>query len=86
MGVNRRFIFVRVDCSLFAALNLSNSLGEQTRQSHIAGGVWGRKSLPVVIGFEGAVLVETHVLGLLVRQLCQVSVKDGQVQTGHVLI
>lgn len=44
------------------------------------------KSLPVIVGFEGAVLVEAHVLGLLVSQLCQVGVKDGQVQTGHVLI
>lgn len=59
---------------------------QQTRRSHTASGVQGRKSLPVVIGFEGAVLVEAHVLGLLVRQLCQVSVKDGQVQAGHVLI
>lgn len=45
-----------------------------------------RESLPVIVGFERAVLVEAHVLGLLVSQLCQVGVKDGQVQTGHVLI
>lgn len=44
------------------------------------------KNLPVIIRFEGAVLVEAHVLGLLVRELCQVSIKVWQVQTGHILI
>lgn len=45
-----------------------------------------KKHLPVIIRFEGAVLVEAHVLGLLVRELCQVSIKVWQVQTGHILI
>lgn len=41
---------------------------------------------PVVVGFEGSVLVEPQVLGLLVRQLRQVRVERGQVQAGHVLV
>lgn len=56
---------------------------ENIRQSHTD---WHSESLPVIVGFERAVLVEAHVLGLLVSQLCQVGVKDGQVQTGHILI
>lgn len=49
-------------------------------------GIKYREHQPVVIRFEGAVLVEAHVLGLLVRQLSQVGVKVWQVQTGHILI
>lgn len=41
---------------------------------------------PVVVGFEGPVLVQAQVLGLLVRQLRQVSLKRGQMQTGHIFI
>lgn len=35
---------------------------------------WGWNP-PVIIRFEGAILVEAHVLGLLVRELCQVGIK-----------
>lgn len=41
---------------------------------------------PVVVGFERPVFVESQVFGLIVRQLCEVSVERGQVQTGHVLV
>lgn len=41
---------------------------------------------PVIIGLEGAVLVQAHVLGLLVRKLRQVGVEVREVQTGHILV
>lgn len=45
-----------------------------------------RQHTPVIIWLEGAVLVQAHVLGLLVRKLRQMSVEVRQVQTGHVLV
>ena len=41
---------------------------------------------PVVVWFEGAVLVQAQVLRLLVTQLRQMGVKGGEVKAGHVLI
>jgi len=35
--------------------------------------------VPVVIRLEWTSLVEAEILGLLIRQLCQVSIKAGQV-------
>lgn len=36
-----------------------------------------QEHLPVIIRFERAILVEAHVFGLLVSQLCQVGIKVG---------
>lgn len=45
-----------------------------------------RRAAPVVVGFEGPVLVQAQVLRLLVRQLGQVGLKCGQMQAGHIFI
>lgn len=43
-------------------------------------------SLPVVVGLEGARLVETHVLCLLVGQFREMGVERGQMEARHVFI
>lgn len=43
-------------------------------------------SLPIIAGFERPVPADAQVLGLLIGQLREVSVKCGQVKTGHKLI
>lgn len=44
------------------------------------------KSVPVVIGFKRAVLIQTQVFCLLVTKLCQVGIKRGQMQTRNIFI
>lgn len=39
----------------------------------------GESKVPVVIGLEGPILVESQIFGLLICQLGQVSIKGGQV-------
>lgn len=43
-------------------------------------------AIPVVVGFEGPVLVQPQVLGLFVRELCQVRVECREVEARHILI
>ena len=43
-------------------------------------------SVPVVVGFEGARLVEAHVLGLVVGELGEVRLEGGEVQGGDELV
>lgn len=43
-------------------------------------------SLPIIAGFERPLPADAQVLGLLIGQLREVSVKCGQVKTGHKLI
>ena len=42
--------------------------------------------VPVVVGFKRTVLIEAQVLRLLIRKLCQVGLKRGQMQTGDIFI
>lgn len=46
----------------------------------------GEPKAPVVIRLEWPILVESQILGLFIGQLCQVGIKGGQVQAGHILI
>lgn len=45
-----------------------------------------RRAAPVVVGFEGPVLIQAQVLRLLVCQLGQVGLKRGQMQAGDIFI
>lgn len=67
--------------------------GKEARTSCTAGSsslpsllISGEPKAPVVIRFEGPILVESQILGLLICQLCQVGIKGGQVEACHVLI
>ena len=46
----------------------------------------GAAGSPVVVWFEGPVLVQAQVLGLLIAQLREVGIEGGEVKAGHVLI
>lgn len=43
-------------------------------------------AVPVVVWFERPVLVQAQVFCLLISKLCEVGIKSGQMQTGHIFI
>lgn len=43
-------------------------------------------ALPIIVGFKWAGLIQSHVLGLFVRKLSEMSIKCGQMQTRNVLV
>lgn len=48
--------------------------------------LWLCRLVPVVVGFKRTILVQAQVLGLLIRKLCQMGIKSGQMQAGNILI
>lgn len=44
------------------------------------------RTVPVVVWFERAILIQAQVLGLIIRKLRQVGIKSGQMQTGNIFI
>lgn len=63
-----------------------SSFGRRGPNPVPAGSLRPARAAPVVVGFEGPVLVQPQVLGLLVRELCQVCVEGREVEARHVFV
>ena len=72
-------------------MNLVYSCGTEMYDDSAAGAarmccLSGCSLVSVVVGLEGSRLGESHVLGLLVSQLCQVRIECSQVEAGDELV
>ena len=88
MAKSRARIFDSVIKSLWLVADLSRSKGylDFSRCGYDEGRASSSSSVPVVVGLEGARLVEPHVLGLLVGELGEVRLEGREVQRGHELV
>ena len=79
-SINHSGSLFRIYPDLKGYLDFSSSRGSDRWRRH------HHSSVPVVVGLEGARLVEPHVLGLLVGELGEVRLEGREVQRGHELV